>query len=134
MKKIFPVLLIMVLFSACVKNQKKTPCNTQVCTDIFAYITVKIVDKNNQPTVVSDYKVLDLRTNMAIKTTPLPLAAGTYLVADDSDLKQLSVEGDSLQVTATDSVETKKTIFKVSGGICACHVTKIAGPDTIKFN
>src|SRR3569833_4241713 len=122
MKKIIPVLLIMVLFSACVKNQKKTPCNTQVSTDIFAYITVKIVDKNNQPTEVSVYKVLDLRTNMAIKTTPLPLAAGSYLVADDSDLKQFSAEGESLQVTATDSVVSFFLFFFVSGGFCACFV------------
>ena len=129
-------LLALLVCSGCSKTQQ-TACGTQVCTDLFASIGVRFFDKNNNPVIVTDFKVLDLRTNKPIvKAIPANYVPSNYMeILDDNDLKSLSSEGDMIQVTATDPVsgQTKTTVFKISGG-CNCHVAKISGPDSITFD
>jgi hypothetical protein len=46
-----------------------------------------------------------------------------------------STDGDIIKVSATDPAtnQTKSVNMKISGG-CNCHVAKISGPDTVKFD
>jgi hypothetical protein len=122
--------------SACKKNTQ-TACGTQACTDLFASIGVHFVDKNNNPVAVTNFIVLDLRTHKFIThMIPEGLHYPGYMeIHDDNDIKDLSTEGDNVQVSATNPAtgQVITTIFKISGG-CNCHVTKIAGPDTIQFS
>jgi hypothetical protein len=117
---------------SCQKNS-----SNQVCTALFATVGVHYLDVNNNPVIVSNFKVLDLRTNTAIThIIPPNYVASNYMeVVDDNDKKYLSTAADNLQVTATNpsTGQTKTVILKISGGT-NCHVTKISGPDTIRFD
>lgn len=138
MKRNFWVFIVAVLCLCACKKNTQTACGTQVCTDLFATVGVHFVDKNNTPVTVTNYKVIDLRTNKII-THAIPegnnYGAGYMEIADDNDLKALSTEGDNIQVSATNPAtgQVITTIFKISGG-CNCHVTKISGPDAIQFS
>ena len=138
MKALISILLPVVLFSACSNSStKQTSCGSRACTDIFASIDISFTNSSGAPLIVKSYSVIDTRTNAAIKESgDIITNPGTYVVVDDSYLKYLSADGDNLQVSATDSLtnQTKTTIIKVSGGQCACHVTKISGADTVAFN
>ncbi len=123
--------------SACKKNTQMA-CGTQVCTDLFASVGVHFVDKNNNPVSVSNFTVVDLRTNKPIMHTipeGLGYNGGYMEILDDNDIKDLSTEGDNIRVSATNPAtgQVITTIFKISGG-CNRHVTKISGPDTIQFS
>lgn len=140
MKKITPFLLLSLLFSACKQNQPPNSVCPLVysCPAIFpGGILVTYVDKTNTAIAVAGFHVIDLRTNQPVTTHgTILLSPGTYSVADYSDKKLFSTTGDSLQVTATDTLtsQTKTVGFKIAGGICACDISKISGPDTVKFN
>jgi hypothetical protein len=136
LKKLF-LLLLIVACSACTKNQQKSACGTQVCTDIFASVGVLFKDKNNNAVDVTNYSVVDLRTNLTltnvISTTGNSIP-GARIVVDDSNLKDLTTDGDNIKVSATNPAtnEIQTATFKIAGG-CNCHVSKISGPDVIVF-
>jgi len=131
------LIVLMIAGSACTKNQQ-TACGTQACTDLFASIGLHFTDKNNNPVVIANFTVIDLRTNKAI-THAIPEGfnydVGYMEVLDDNDIKDLSTEGDNIQVSATDPAtgQTKTVTLKIAGG-CNCHVTKLSGPDTVQFD
>ena len=138
MKKCFVLFALpLIALSACTKNAQ-TACGTQVCTKNFASIIVQFVDKDKQPVQAGNFAILDLRTNKRLYSTLSATAnmlPGAMIVADDGNLMELSTDGDDIRVTATNpnTNETLNTNFKIAGG-CGCHVSKISGPDTIKFN
>jgi hypothetical protein len=128
---------MIVLCSACAKNQQ-TACGTQVCTDLFATVNMHFVDKNNNNVQVANFKVVDLRTNKVIVHIIPPnvnYVVDYQEVVDDNDIKDLSTEGDHIQVSATNPAtgQIKTAIMKIAGG-CRCHVTKLSGPDSITFD
>jgi len=138
MKKNMWLLVLTALFCYGCKKNVKTACGTQVCTDIFASVGVHFQDKDNNPVAVSNYNVVDLRTNQQLKNvmeTNGNLVPGFRIVADDSNLKDLSTDGDNLKVTGTNPAtgQTLSVQLKISGG-CNCHVSRVSGPDTIRFN
>jgi hypothetical protein len=138
MYKKLPVLLLIVICSSCTKTQQKNACGTQVCTDIFTSVGVQFTDKNNNRITIENFNALDLRTNKAFVHVPNPAAntvAGYEVVVDDSNLKDLSTEGDNIQVSAKDPFtgQTKTAVLKIAGG-CNCHVSKVSGPDIIAFD
>jgi hypothetical protein len=133
------ILMLIVLCAACKKGQQTSACGTQVCTTLFTYVTAVFVDKNNMPVNFTNFTEVNLRTNKTMTHTYPPavdFVAGTVIIADDSDLKDLSSSGDTLKVTATNSAtgQTETALFKVSGGTCNCHVTKVSGPDKVVFD
>lgn len=138
-RKYIILLPAVMLFSACTKTQQKnSACGTQVCTALFASVGVQFRDKNNAPIIISNFSALDLRTNKAFVHAPDPAAntlAGYEVVVDDSNLKDLSSEGDNIRVSATNPAtgETKTAVLKISGG-CNCHIAKLSGPDIIPFD
>jgi hypothetical protein len=87
---------------------------------------------------VTNFEEIDLRTNKVMTHTYPPgidFVPGYKIIADDSDLKDLTTEGDSIKVTATNPAtgQIKVTLYKIAGG-CNCHVSKVSGPDQIKFD
>ena len=135
----FFVLLLLVFAAGCNKNKMTPPpgCPLQACTDIFATIGVTFVDNQGQPIAIENLKVTDLRTHLTLTrgVNNVLWVKGFYVIADDSVLKQLSTDGDDVQVSATNPAtnQTISTIFKIAGG-CNCHVIKKSGPDKITFN
>lgn len=136
-QKLIVLAIAAVSLASCDKTQKKTPCGPQVCTDLFASIGLHFIDENNNPVNVTDFEVVDLRTNKAIThiVPPNYHPNGYIEVLDDNDIKDLSSTGDNVQVSATNPAtnQTKTVNLKISGG-CNCHVAKISGPDTVKFD
>jgi len=136
MYKRLPIVLLIIFCSACAKT-KQTACGTQACTDLFASVGVLYKDKNNNGVALTNFTVTDLRTNKRL-TNVISASAnfvpGYWIIADDSNLKDLTTDGDNIQVTAIGpSGQTLSTMFKVSGG-CNCHVAKISGPDVVTVN
>jgi hypothetical protein len=137
MYKKFSFLLLILISQACNKNKETPGCPLQVCTDIFASIGVTFEDNQGRPIAIENLQVKNLRThlNLTRGVNNVLWVIGYYIIADDSDLKQLSTDGDNIQVSATNPItkQTINTIFKIAGG-CNCHVIKISGPDKIVFN
>jgi hypothetical protein len=136
LKKLF-ILLLIVACSACKKNQQKTACGTQICSDYFASVGISFKDKNNNAVNVTNYSVVDLRTNKTLTnvlSTTGNTIVGFMIVVDDSNLKDLSTDGDNVKVSGTNPAtnEIQTATLKIAGG-CNCHVSKISGPDVITF-
>lgn len=107
----------------------------KICTTEFRMISVQFKDANGSSIAVTDFRSINLRTNLGLTQNNEGLP-GYYTVASDADLHMLSPKGDTIRVTASHP-ETKKTVsglFVVSGGKDACHVEKLSGPETITIN
>ena len=75
------------------------PC---ACTEEFRYFTVTVLDDASQPAQNVTLTRTNLRTGKVLEPGWLGLlVAGTYLVADDSQTKDFSTNGDTLRVTGT---------------------------------
>ena len=133
-----PLILLLLVFSACTKNNKKAACGTQICTDLFATIGIHFTDKTSKPIAVQNFTAINQRTHLQMtRTIPMNelLVIGYYIVADDSMMQQLSTAGDDILVSGTDPAtnQTKTVTLKISGG-CNCHVAKLSGPDEVAFD
>ena len=138
MYKALSLLLVLSLIcTSCKKGHQKPGCPAQVCTDIFATVTIKFIDKAGNQITVDNYSSVDQRTHKVLIDDKI-VSPGTfppfYAVVTDSNLKDLSTDGDDILVSGTNHTtgETKTALLKVSGG-CNCHVTKISGADEINF-
>jgi len=135
------LILLAVLATGCELNEPRPsddrPCGPKTCTEEFASITVKFVDKIGNTLAVNDFKSINSRTGLAVKYAgPYPTSgAASYTVANDSDLKEFSETGDEVVVSGTNPVtgQVKTASFTISGG-CACHIHKVSGPTQIAFD
>jgi hypothetical protein len=135
------VLFLFILSSfSCNKGlQKQSACGTQVCNDIFASVNIYFADNTGKIIVGQNPSAFNKRTNLALTrvyTTIIPMVnTNYYVVADDNMLSQFSTDGDDILVTATNPAtnQTKSTTLKISGG-CSCHVRKLSGLDTLRFD
>lgn len=139
MKKSLLFLLLIAVCAACSqKSRQAAPCNPGMCTMMFTTIGIHFVDNAGKPAAIKDFKAVNLRTNKDIKTEPIngPEAnRGFHVIATDGNMKEFTNQGDDVKVTATDSVsnQTKSVTVKLAGG-CACHISKVSGPDTLAFD
>ncbi|RVU02010.1 hypothetical protein EOD41_08650 [Mucilaginibacter limnophilus] len=139
MKKLFALILLAAIFSACKSKKQQTQnaqdCPDKPCTMMFASVPVRYADKNGQPVSVKNFKAVILRTNEDITHTDNHTGS-MFTVADDSDRKKLTEAGDNILITATDSASnvTRTDTIKVAGGVCSCHVVRVSGPEEIRFN
>ena len=138
-KKILLVLMLAVSLTACKKNNNKPACGTQNCTEIFAVVSFSFTGADGKPTAIKDVSLINARTGKAV---PAPSYAatintvpGVVIVATDETKSAFSAEGDDVRITATSVAtgQTKQVIIKISGG-CNCHVDKVSGPETAKFD
>ena len=139
MKFMKPLLcIILVLFLGSCHNVEQAPCENLICTQEFRMITVKFTDTNGEPLLVKDFKSINLRTNKPLTSSNIDatiFTKGVYIVATDTNLSDLSNEGDRIKVSATHPTNgtLKEAEFVISGGICNCHVSKISGPEVVSF-
>ena len=138
MKKCILFLLIIACAACSKKSRQVAPCNPGMCTMMFTTIGIHFVDKAGKDAVIKNFKAVNLRTNKDIKTEPINGSganASFHVIATDGNMKEFTNEGDDVKVTATDSVtnQTKSVIVKLAGG-CACHISKVSGPDTLAFD
>ena len=139
MKKITLVLVMGIALFACKKNKGTSDCENKVCTEEFVMKGIKFVDKNGAGAEIKDLSVVNQRTGeklYAKSSASANTIKGYYIVLDDGNKLQLSAQGDDLKITGTSITtnQTKSAIVKVSGGDCACHISKISGPEQIAFD
>jgi hypothetical protein len=101
-------------------------------------VQVKFNDASQMPVEVKDFASINKRTGESTVQNNEPATInnrGNYIVASDSDVKKLSEAGDVITVSATHPISNKKikAEFVISGGICACHISKISGPAVMTF-
>ncbi|MFD0763930.1 hypothetical protein ACFQZI_03655 [Mucilaginibacter lutimaris] len=138
-KKLLLVLVLAISLSACKKNNDKPTCGTQTCTAVFAIIDFSFTDADGKPTAIKDVSLINVRTGKAVPATSyaatINTVPGVIIVATDETKSAFSAEGDDVRITATSEAtgQTKQVAIKVSGG-CNCHVNKISGPETAKFD
>jgi hypothetical protein len=110
-------------------------CEDIVCTKEFRTVSIRFVDANGNPQIVKDFTVINKRTGEIMTAINDMASQGLYVVASDADLLKLSEKGDNVQITAINSKTNVKVQadFVISGGLCACHINKISGPDTIQL-
>jgi len=136
-RKLIILFVAAVSLASCDKVKSRTPCGPQVCTDVFATVDVHYLDNSGKLVVVSNFTVFNVTSNKLLHPgMPAILTiTGNYVVASDYNKMDYSTDGDVIRVSATDPAtdQTKTVNFKISGG-CNCHVAKISGPDTVKFD
>lgn len=124
---------------SCKKKKSDSECEPRACTAQFVSLSINYVNNKGAGTDVKDFTVVNQRTGDKKYPTMsgnITVIRGSYVFADDGNTKSLSEQGDDLKITAT-SVETNQTksvIVKVSGGKCACHISKVSGPEQVVFD
>lgn len=110
-------------------------CADIVCTKEFRTVSIWFVDANGNPQIVKEFTVVNKRTGEIMTAINDMASQGLYVVASDADLLKLSEKGDNVQITAINSKTNVKVQadFVISGGLCACHINKISGPDTLEL-
>jgi hypothetical protein len=125
--------------AACTEKLVSTPdCVTGDCFLNFVSITVKFVDKSGQQVTVQNYQVVNLRTGKAVEIIGphhvLSSSGYHYTIANDSNLKDFSEQGDKVRVTATNPATGQSVTaeYVIKGG-CVCHIEKVSGPEQVVF-
>ncbi|TKC00629.1 hypothetical protein [Pedobacter cryophilus] len=129
--------ITVIMFWSCNKPEEIN-CENLICTQEFRIVNVKFIDALGNAIEVKDFKSLNLRTNKDLTSSNYvdPInAKGYYTVVTDANTKDLSSKGDYIRVSAKHPVNgtIKEVDFVVSGGECACHISKISGPEEIVF-
>jgi hypothetical protein len=102
------------------------------CTREFRVFTVLVLDDASQPVTDADLTVTNRRTGRRLQSGWLGLLApGYYTVADDAMLSEFSAAGDSVRVVGTSPAGSFSADFLFQPDACACHLQRVAGPDTI---
>lgn len=111
-------------------------CNSDhqplVCTTLYALIPVVVVNSGGSP--VAGMTITDsiLRTHekFTVPQTEGIYPLGTYHVMTDSYVQKLRESGDAVRVSGSNGTLSFAAdfTFGVPGG---CHVSKLAGPDTV---
>lgn len=132
------LLLIVLALSAC-KSQKenRVKCGSIICTNEFVMIPVNVIATKSSQIAFKNYKVINVATGKEIKNNGF---AGkdnpnTIIIADDGHRKNFSEKGEDLQLLITRKDDRViKVDYKISGGHCACHVSKLNGPDEVDLD
>lgn len=101
------------------------------CTEMFAVVTIKVVDPAGAPLEDATVTTAIVRTgDLITPTTLMLLEPGTYAVVDDGNLGQLRRTGEQLRFIArSGAVEGRADLTVVAQD--GCHVLKTAGPDSV---
>ena len=133
---IFSSLCLLFLVS-CSEKILKEECPDVICTMEFRSIPIHFKDASGKSISVKNFSAVIRRTGestLAAKDTINN--NGNYLVVSDSDTKNLSEKGDTIDVSATNPLTNqRKTVqLVVKGGRCACHIEKVSGPEEVVFD
>ena len=136
--RILLLLLIISSFIACNKNRQQPACVISVCTEQFVSVGVRFIDKNGDGVAVENFTAKNLRSDSVIVVPGIidpGFSPAFKTIANDGFINKFSTSGDNVQITAThpSTHQIKTAIVKIAGG-CACHISKVSGPDTIVFD
>jgi hypothetical protein len=139
MIKKISLLLLVAACVACGKNKHQKPICSGVCTESYATFGINFVDKTGESISVKDLTVTNLRTNKVLDVKQLNAPnspIGYRTIITDSNIKDLSTEGDDIKISATNPVsnQTKTVSVKIGTDKCACHIDKKSGPDKVAFD
>ncbi len=103
--------------------------STQVCTALFAFISAVAVDSAASP--VAGLIVTDTipRTGVTFAVQQENYPAGAVTIFSDAQLPLIRRPGDTVHVTGI--AESKAFHASYLIGSDGCHVSKLAGPDTV---
>jgi hypothetical protein len=109
------------------------PSAACACTEEFRVYIVTVLDDASQPQNNVALTRTNLRTGRVLEPGWLALLApGVYDVADDGMRDEFSSDGDTVRVTGTQGGASFTADFVfATPEPCRCHVTRIAGPDTV---
>jgi len=137
---ILPCIALAIMASCATKkhDQSEADCPPKACTMEFRTVGVIFKDAQGDTISVKDFSVKLKSTGKKLPSasseTHLPTSP-FYLVANDGDKSTLAVGGDTLLVSGkhptTNEIKTSEMV--ISGGRCACHITKVAGDEVITF-
>jgi len=135
---LFYAALVSILATSCIsEHTKKTDCGNIICTHIFVSIPIKIITTDGAGVKFKSYKVINMATGKTVSSKPMAGTGNpnTIVIADDSHLKDFSEKGEDLQLQIKKSNDSiVKANYKISGGKCACHVSKLDGPDEVNIS
>lgn len=110
----------------------------QMCTMVFAYVTVKVENAASQPVADASVDVIRVATGRSIvcvgdqtqdcvDPTDFFPEAGTYAVFHDG--LAVSEAGETFRVIATKGASRAEAVLRI--GSDGCHVEKRSGPDVL---
>ena len=135
MKSFIYIFSVFFMILASCATTDVSECGEMICTQEFRMVTVRFSDESGRPVIVKNFSSKNMRTGRSTVQNNDLIDQGNYVLASDADRKDLSESGDIILVSATNPKTniTKEAEFVVSGGLCACHINKISGPDKISF-
>jgi len=93
--KLLIICLFSILIFSC--NSENENCADKICTEEFRSVSIKFLDSKGKPSNVKDYKVYNQTTKQFIvnySVTDSVNAKGYYLIVNDLNKNDLSIEGD----------------------------------------
>ena len=105
-----------------------------VCTDEYVVLDVEVVDDIGRPIPGLTASSVNERTGETLGEVPTgysddPTVPGRYVLATDSDMPRLRLDGDPVRFTASGAGVTASATFTVAND--GCHVRVEAGPDQV---
>jgi len=131
MQKIFWVLLAVPLaINSCNGKKKKGDCDGAICTQIFAAVNVKILDKDGNNAVLSDHYTINTETGDTLRFNSGGWPEGAYTVIDDSYVTQMYNR--TIELRFIGEQNNKKVVdetYTISAD--CCHISKKGGKETV---
>jgi hypothetical protein len=114
-------------------NQQPTDPECGACTMEFRTVQVQVVDAAGTPLAGLDVVVTNERTGSTLDVDQESGGFGTgmYAVITDSNVNEVSEDGDRLHFRATDGTRVAEGTFVVGRDRCACHIVREEGPEQL---
>jgi hypothetical protein len=132
---------VALLLNACTSQKPSADkgCPAIPCTMEFKMITVKIISTSGAEVSFKEHKIIDTSTGKEVNVkSELPVTndnANTLVIADDSQIRNYTEQGTELQLQIKRKDDKMvKVNYKIAGGKCACHVSKLEGPDQVNID
>ncbi|QQL49765.1 hypothetical protein [Mucilaginibacter ginkgonis] len=136
-KALLFIIISAISISSCVSQEEtKTKCGSIMCTDEFIMVPIRLIATKSSTISFKSYKVINLAAGKQVRTKDVVRdSPATLIIADDSNRKDFpeSVQNLQLQVTRNDG-RVVTANYKIGGGKCACHVSKLSGPDQVDID
>ena len=131
--KLYILIFLLAFLLAC--DKPGTNCQQGACTQEFRMINIQTQDQTGKPAVALKVDAINARTkkqysNIKSQTNPFN-GVVSYTIATDGEKADFSEKGDKLTILFTTATTTFTSDFVISGGNCACHISKISGTNTI---